>query len=173
METTSTHPGALREAKQRGHGTGRVAEAERSLAPCRRPAAGGRAMCEDELLAVARAAFYRVQRAWASGALDEAEQVMTPEAHRAMTSELERLDQERGIFRHFEFQPAAVTMARAWPEEAPNWFQVRVTATLRDYVVDDFTGEMASWSRAEPFHVVEEWTFVRDAEGSWRVAAIA
>jgi predicted lipid-binding transport protein (Tim44 family) len=98
---------------------------------------------------------------------------MTPEAYEAMRVALEQLIREGGIYRHFEFQPAAVAITKAWRENARELFQARLTATLRDYVGDGFSGEMASWGWLEPVHAVEEWTFVREAGGLWRVAAVA
>ena len=127
----------------------------------------------DELVAVARGAFHRVQVTWDSGDLAEAREAMTPEAYEALRVALEQLVREGGIYRHFEFQPAAVAITKAWRENARELFQARLTATLRDYVLDNFSGEMASWGWLEPVHAVEEWTFVREPGGLWRVAAVA
>ena len=173
MERTSPNPEVLRGSEQRDHTSGRVADATPTPASRRRHAAGAPARSVDELVAVVRGAFHRVQVAWDAGDLAKVQEAMTPEAYEAMRVALEQLVREGGIYRHFEFQPAAVAITKAWRENARELFHARLTATLRDYVVDDFSGEMASWGWLEPVHVVEEWTFVREAGGLWRVAAVA
>jgi predicted lipid-binding transport protein (Tim44 family) len=156
-----------------GCGGGAVAETE----PASAPHAGHEPSpvqvgSEDELRGVASDIFFQVQAAWASGDLARAKEVMAPDVYEAMAADLEALRREGRTNRLENIALRRVEIGEAWQEDGREFFQTRLTATLLDYTVNVATGELVSGSRTEPARFTEDWTFVRDRAGLWRLAAI-
>jgi len=147
-----------------GCGGGAVAEAE-SL-----PAQVG---SQDELRDIASDIFFRLQTAWAAGDLAPVKDVLAPDVYDAMGEDLMTLRREGRINRLENIALRRVAIGEAWQEDGREFFQARLTATLLDYVVKEATGDLVSGSRTEPARFTEDWTFVRERAGLWRLAAIA
>lgn len=156
-----------------GCGGGAIAEAEPAPAPHTghepSPAQVG---SEDDLRDIASDIFFRVQAAWAAGDLARAKEVMAPDVYEAMAADLEALRREGRTNRLENIALRRAEIGEAWQEDGREFFQARLTATLLDYVVNEATGELVSGSRTEPARFTEDWTFVRDRAGLWRLAAI-
>lgn len=156
-----------------GCGGGAVAEAEPTPVsregPGPSPALVGG---EDQLRDVASDIFFRVQAAWAAGDLAAAKDVMASEVYEDMSEDLQKLRREGRINRLENIALRRVEIGEAWQEDGRERFQARLSATLLDYTVNEATGEVVSGSRTEPARFTEDWTFVRERAGLWRLAAI-
>ena len=156
-----------------GCGGGAVAEAEPALASHTghepSPAQVG---SEDELRDIASDIFFRLQTAWAAGDLAPLKDVLAPDVYDTMAGDLVTLRREGRVNWLENIALRRAEIGEAWQEDGREFFQARLTATLLDYVVNEATGELVSGSRTEPARFTEEWTFVRERAGMWRLAAI-
>lgn len=63
-------------------------------------------------------------------------------------------------------------LAEAWREGSTDYAAVAMRFALARQVIDRNTGHIISGDLTQPEEVMEVWTFLRDAGGSWKLSAI-
>mgnify|MGYP001818242777 FL=1 len=137
-------------------------------------AVGGDAWNPRQLKVPVRAAFLPVQDAWSRGDLDRAGVYLTDGQRRRLEAELADRA-ERGRANHVEdvvLDEVTILRVDGAPGEDPDGFVAYVAWRARDWTEDTGTGRVIEGKPARLRRFAQLWTFRRDDERGWLIAAL-
>ncbi|MBC7658988.1 MAG: Tim44 domain-containing protein [Chitinophagaceae bacterium] len=117
--------------------------------------------------------FFKVQAAWTRRDLASVTDRLGPEVYQTLTADLRDLKIKKRINRLENISVRKVDILESWNEQGNDFAQVRFTANLLDYTVDEQSGEIVAGNNTEPVKFEEVWTFSRTtAQGLWQLVGI-
>ncbi len=126
----------------------------------------------ERLTAVAQATFTQLQKCWQAREYGPMEPLLMPDLYRVHCAQLRGLERDHEFNRLESLRVEAVDLVhvRYTHAEHQRHFTALITASARDYYVDDRTGQFRRGDSA-PARFQEFWTF-QWREGSWRLREI-
>jgi predicted lipid-binding transport protein (Tim44 family) len=114
----------------------------------------------------------QVQAAYGAHDLATLDRLATPEVVGFLAEELAQ-DERRGVVNHVEdVKLLQGDVAESWREQGRDYATVAMRFGMRDWTIDRATGRVVEGDPDRPTEATELWTFVREAGGQWRLAAI-
>jgi predicted lipid-binding transport protein (Tim44 family) len=129
---------------------------------------------ESEFLSFAGEAFRRVQANWEKRDGNALRSLLSPEMAALFQKEMERLREEKKINRieNIEIRKAEIT--DALQDRGEDLVTVKLEVRLRDYTVDEKSGQVVAGDSRDPIEFREFWTFSRNiGERIWVLAGIS
>ena len=116
--------------------------------------------------------FRDAQSAWMTGDIGSLRDRVTPEIHRALQAQCDRLRSARRASRVEEIEITA-EVTEAWQESGRDYVTASIGGSLVEYTVDEAPDRLVDGSRTVPRSVKEFWTFTRPAGlNFWMLSAI-
>jgi predicted lipid-binding transport protein (Tim44 family) len=113
-----------------------------------------------------------VQATYGAHDLKTLDRLATPEVVGFLAEELAQ-DERRGVVNHVEdVKLLQGDVAESWREQGRDYATVAMRFGMRDWTIDRATGRVVEGDPDRPTEATELWTFVREAGGQWRLAAI-
>lgn len=117
--------------------------------------------------------FFKIQAAWTRRDLSLVRAYLNDEMAKILEQDLDELRVEKRINRLENISIRNVVVSDSWQENESRYCNVRFTANLLDYIVDEKTGQIVSGSDVDPIKFEEDWIFVKTSEHQkWQLAGI-
>jgi predicted lipid-binding transport protein (Tim44 family) len=129
-------------------------------------------MAPDKLEAQAKSTFLELQKCWQARQYDPMKPLLMPDLYAEHCSQLSGLiaNHEIDMISNLNVEQVDIVNVRYPQKENDREFTALITATARDYYVDDRTQEFLRGDQ-EPARFQEFWTFHRQ-DGAWRLREI-
>ncbi len=122
---------------------------------------------------VASDIFFKIQGAWTRRDLSSVQKLVGSEIEKFLREDLQDLKAKRQINRLENIAVRGAEIADSWVEDGSSYSDVRFTANLLDYTVEEESGRVIEGSDSEPVKFEEIWTFAAtQGTSNWQVVGI-
>jgi len=126
----------------------------------------------DRFAGYAAMVFRDAHSAWMRRDLASLHDRVTPQMHRELQAECDRLRSARRVNRLEQIEVKA-EIAEAWQESGRDYVTAHIGGSIVDYTVDEATDRLVGGSRTTAVEVGQFWTFTRPAGlNFWMLSAI-